>query len=98
MCRACSAHREVVMFDVLGWFDRFVAMFLHLSFIGVLAWLGALVSLAWITGAIRYIHNSRVGIAEKLFSFKGSIDTGLIAMSGQAGFQPRVLRGGLHFM
>jgi uncharacterized membrane protein YqiK len=54
--------------------------------------------LLWVTGAIRYIPHSRVGIREKLWSFRGSVRSGLIALRGEAGFQPEVLRGGLHFM
>ena len=52
---------------------------------------------AWLTGAIRYISNNRVGVVEKLWSFSGSLKGGLIALGGEAGFQPDVLRGGLHF-
>jgi len=44
-----------------------------------------------------YIPNNRVGIVEKLFSGKGSVVSGLIALNGEAGFQPLVLRGGWHF-
>jgi uncharacterized membrane protein YqiK len=58
----------------------------------------ALLALAWLTGAIRYIPNNRVGIVEKLWSFAGSVESGLIALRSEAGYQPRVLRGGLHFM
>lgn len=48
---------------------------------------------------IRFIPNNRVGIVEKRWSFrKGSIKTGLIALGGEAGFQPDVLRGGLHYL
>jgi uncharacterized membrane protein YqiK len=50
-----------------------------------------------VSGMIRYIGNSRVAVVEKLWSFKGSIKGGLIALKGEAGFQPDVLRGGLHF-
>ncbi|MBW8816505.1 MAG: flotillin family protein [Caulobacterales bacterium] len=49
------------------------------------------------SGAIRYIPNNRVAVVEKLWSQKGSIRAGVIAMDGEAGFQPDVLRGGLHF-
>lgn len=49
-----------------------------------------------LTGMVRYIPNTRVGIVEKLWSLKGSIDHGLIALGGEAGFQPSVLRGGFH--
>ncbi|MBI3547592.1 MAG: flotillin family protein [Elusimicrobia bacterium] len=47
---------------------------------------------------IRYIANNRIGIVEKRWSRKGSVKTGLIALGGEAGFQPDVLRGGLHWL
>lgn len=49
------------------------------------------------TGFIRYIPNTRVGIVEKLVSGRGSVRSGFIALHGEAGFQPNVLRGGWHF-
>src|SRR5262245_27971418 len=64
----------------------------------VLLWIAVAVFLGWLTGAIRYIRNSRVGVVEKLWSARGSVETGLIALAGEAGYQPGVLRGGLHFM
>jgi uncharacterized membrane protein YqiK len=51
----------------------------------------------WATRSIRYIPNNRVGIVEKLWSRRGSIPGGLIALHGEAGYQPDVLRGGIHF-
>jgi len=47
---------------------------------------------------VRYVPSDRVGIVEKRWSFKGSIKSGLIALHGEAGFQPNVLRGGLHYL
>jgi uncharacterized membrane protein YqiK len=47
---------------------------------------------------IRFIPNTRIGIVEKRFSFKGSVKSGFIALNGEAGFQPKVLRGGLHYL
>ena len=47
---------------------------------------------------IRYIPNNRIGIVEKRFSRRGSVKSGLIALNGEAGYQPQVLRGGLHFL
>jgi uncharacterized membrane protein YqiK len=44
-----------------------------------------------------YIPNNRIGVVEKLVSGKGSVRSGLIALEGEAGFQPNVLRGGWHF-
>lgn len=47
---------------------------------------------------VRYIPNNKVGIVEKLWSAKGSLGEGeIVALNGEAGFQPHVLRGGLHF-
>jgi uncharacterized membrane protein YqiK len=61
---------------------------------GGLALLGVLV-LLW---GIRYIPNDRVGIIEKRWSLKGSVKSGFIALGGEAGFQPQLLRGGLHYL
>jgi uncharacterized membrane protein YqiK len=47
---------------------------------------------------IRVIPNTRIGVVEKRFSPKGSIKSGFIALNGEAGFQPRVLRGGIHYL
>ena len=55
-----------------------------------------LAALIRVSGAIRYIGNTRVAIVERLWSPKGSLKGGLIALAGEAGFQPDVLRGGLH--
>ena len=66
-------------------------------------WIGALVlalallGLFLASGMVRYIANDRVAVVEKLWSPSGSITSGLIAMASEAGFQPDVLRGGLHF-
>ena len=49
------------------------------------------------SGVVRYIPNDRLGILEKLWSFHGSVENGFIALHGEAGFQPEVVRGGLHF-
>lgn len=46
---------------------------------------------------IRYVGNNRVAIVEKIWSRNGSITSGLIALNGEAGYQPDVLRGGYHF-
>src|SRR4029077_4013473 len=69
-------------------------------------------ALTWIVGAVgvlivlaipellgmRYIPNNRVGIVEKLWSSKGSVSEGrIIALTGEAGYQADILRGGIHF-
>jgi uncharacterized membrane protein YqiK len=47
---------------------------------------------------LRYIANNKVGIVEKLWSVKGSVQEGrFIALGGEAGYQADVLRGGVHF-
>ena len=53
--------------------------------------------LATITGAVRYIPNDRIGVVEKLWSGSGSVKLGLLALHGEAGFQPELRRGGFHF-
>ena len=65
----------------------------------ILAGLLVLVILALVLlSGIRVIPNTRIGIVEKRFSGKGSVKGGFIAMNGEAGFQPNVLRGGLHYL
>jgi uncharacterized membrane protein YqiK len=46
---------------------------------------------------ISYIPNNQVGIVEKLWAGRGSVKSGFIALNGEAGYQPEILRGGLHF-
>src|SRR5438445_1841525 len=53
--------------------------------------------LFWWSGVVRYIPNDRLGILEKLWSFRGSVSNGFIALNREAGYQPEVVRGGLHF-
>jgi len=50
------------------------------------------------TGWIRFIPNSRIGVVEKRFGGKGSLRSGFIALAGEAGYQPQVLRGGIHLL
>src|SRR5574339_299630 len=57
----------------------------------------AIAALILLSG-IRVIPNTRIGIVEKRFSFSGSVKSGFIALNGEAGFQPKVLRGGLHYL
>src|SRR6266536_1457599 len=47
---------------------------------------------------IVYIPHTQVGIIEKIWSSKGSLRQGqIIARNGEAGYQARFLRGGIHF-
>jgi uncharacterized membrane protein YqiK len=65
--------------------------------IAFLLFLAGIVGLILLSG-IRFIPNTRIGIVEKRFSVSGSIKSGFIALNGEAGFQPKVLRGGLHYL
>ena len=47
---------------------------------------------------IRFIPNNRIGMVEKRFGGRGSVKSGLIALHGEAGYQPNLLRGGLHWL
>src|SRR5437764_881820 len=68
-------------------FDPVTAIILVLLIIAVLMVFG-----------VRFIPNDRVGIVEKLWSMKGSVDEGhIIAHGGRAGYESQLLRGGLHF-
>src|SRR5262249_11763624 len=49
-----------------------------------------------VANVFRYIPNNKVGIVEKMWAAKGSIEAGFIAMHGEAGFEPEILRGGIH--
>jgi uncharacterized membrane protein YqiK len=51
----------------------------------------------WLVG-MRYIPHSSVGVIEKYWSNRGSLREGrIVAANGEAGFQTRLLRGGMHF-
>lgn len=60
------------------------------SFVFVFVALGVLAT-------VRYVPNDRIGIVEKRFGTR-SVAGGLVALAGEAGFQPEVLRGGLHIL
>jgi uncharacterized membrane protein YqiK len=59
--------------------------------------LSAIVVLVLLRG-IRYIPNTKVGLVEKRASRRGSVAAGIIALNGESGFQPVVLRGGMHYL
>ncbi len=61
------------------------------------AGLGLLLVFVVLSG-ITYIPNDRIGVLEKRWSFGGSLKSGFIALAGEAGFQPDILRGGLHYL
>lgn len=61
--------------------------------------LGAVLAayLIYISRIIVFIGNDSMGIVEKIWSLRGSVRDGFISLDGTAGFQPEVLRGGIHF-
>ncbi|MBB2486726.1 flotillin family protein [Mitsuaria sp. WAJ17] len=79
----------------MSWFDLSgsVLLSLLLGFGGI----GVAVLLLYAAGVVRYIPNDRVGVVEKLWSAKGSVQSGLLALQGEAGLQPELRRGGFHF-
>ncbi len=46
---------------------------------------------------LRIIKSDEVGVIEKWWSIKGSLKNSIIALNGEAGYYPDLLRGGMHF-
>ena len=46
---------------------------------------------------LRVIASNEVAVIEKWWSFKGSLKDSIIALNGEAGYAPDLLRGGIHF-
>jgi uncharacterized membrane protein YqiK len=66
--------------------------------LGIVA--GALVGLyllIFVILGLRVISSDQVAVVEKWWSFKGSLKDSIIALNGEAGYAPHVLRGGIHF-
>ncbi len=69
------------------------------SFATIVIWSASIVAVLIfirLSNIFRYIPNNQVGLVEKLWSTKGSISEGFIALNGEAGFEPEILRGGIH--
>jgi uncharacterized membrane protein YqiK len=77
------------LFSSIGWLPSMLIVLLLVGLIG-----GGLV---WASGMVRYIPNDRIGVVEKLWSVNGSVQSGLLALNNEAGFQPDLRRGGFHF-
>lgn len=58
---------------------------------------GVLIFLKLIVG-FRIIPNNKIAIVEKWWSPRGSLNEQIIALHGEAGFQPQIIRGGIHFL
>jgi uncharacterized membrane protein YqiK len=68
--------------------------------IGVAVVVGILV-LVWLVITligIRVIGSNQVGVVEKWWSTSGSLKDKIIALEGEAGYQPDVLRAGIHLL
>ncbi len=46
---------------------------------------------------LRVINPNEVAVVEKWWSFRGSLKDSIIALNGEAGYVPDLLRGGIHF-
>ena len=60
--------------------------------------IGVLVLLMLLYSSIVYVPNNRVGILERLWASKGSVTQGIMALHGEAGYVPDLLRGGFHLL
>ena len=63
----------------------------------LIALIALVLYLVWKLIGLRIIPNNKIGIVEKWWSTKGSLDEQIIALNGEAGYQPDLLRGGIHF-
>ncbi|MEI6580440.1 MAG: flotillin family protein, partial [Eubacteriales bacterium] len=70
--------------------------FLAFVFYGVIG-LALLYLLIFKVLGLRVIASSEVAVMEKWWSMKGSLKDAIIALNGEAGFSPDLLRGGIHF-
>src|ERR1700744_5415852 len=64
--------------------------------IAIAAAVVVLIVLVAISNVIVYIPNDRVGVVARIWG-ASSLSRGLIALAGKVGYQPTVLRGGLHY-
>jgi uncharacterized membrane protein YqiK len=53
--------------------------------------------LIYVILGLRVISSDQVAVVEKWWSFKGSLKDSIIALNGEAGYAPMLLRGGIHF-
>ena len=72
-------------------------MFDHIPLATIIAVAAVPIGLLFVVWLVaRYVGNTSVGIVEKLWSGKGSLEGGqIVALDGEAGYQPQLLRGGV---
>jgi uncharacterized membrane protein YqiK len=58
---------------------------------------GIIFLLAFFIAGVRIIPNTKVAVVERRWSSKGSIKSGFMALAGEAGYSPDLLRGGFHW-
>ncbi|MBP1756059.1 MAG: band 7 protein [Firmicutes bacterium] len=63
----------------------------------IMAALLGLYLLIFVILGLRVISSDQVAVVEKWWSFRGSLKDSIIALNGEAGYGPNVLRGGIHF-
>jgi uncharacterized membrane protein YqiK len=69
-----------------------------LQFLGVLfRYIWVIIPIWLLFATIKFIPNNSVGIVEKRFGAK-TLKKGFIALNGESGFQPDLLRGGIHLL
>jgi uncharacterized membrane protein YqiK len=73
-------------------------MWSNIDFFQVLIVVGVVLALMLLYSSIVYVPNNRVGVLERLWSRKGSIEHGIVALQGEAGYAPDLLRGGFHVL
>jgi len=59
---------------------------------------GGIAALILLYSCVVYVPNNRVGVLERLWSGKGSLRHGIVALNGEAGYVPDLLRGGFHML
>lgn len=57
-----------------------------------------LLIIAFFVIGVRVIPNDKIAVVEKWWSTKGALDEKIIALNGEAGYQPELLRGGIHIL
>src|SRR3954467_3376259 len=89
---SCSQVAGITGSNPTGYIMETLIFYTAATFVGLAA------ILVWLWLCVRYIPNNRIGIIEKLWSKNGSLSEGnIVALRGEAGFEPEVLRGGFHF-
>lgn len=70
----------------------------ELSLGNIVVIVGVIIALMLLYSSIVYVPNNRVGVLERLWAGKGSVKRGLVALGGEAGYVPELLRGGFHLL